>query len=162
MTNDQPLRDHVLDLLRGGGAHLGFEEAFADLPVDLRGARPAGIPHSPWRLLEHMRICQWDILEYCRNPKHRSPDFPDGYWPDGDAPPSVDQWDRSLSAYRRDLDAVMEMVSDTSQDLCLPLPHGRSGHTLLREVLLIADHQAYHLGQVVAVRRALGAWPADG
>jgi len=162
MNNDQQLREHVLYLLRGGGAHLGFEDAVADLPVDLRGARPRGIPHTPWRLLEHMRICQWDILEYCRNPEHRSPDFPEGYWPTGDAPPSDDEWEKSLSAFRRDLNAVIDMASDPSQDLLRPLPHGKSGHTLLREALLIADHQAYHLGQLVVVRRALGAWPEDG
>lgn len=155
--NDQALRDHLLYLLRGGGAHLNFEAAFAGLPVELRGAKPAGIPHSPWRLLEHMRIAQWDILEFSRNPRHVSPKFPEGYWPEGGAPPSPGDWDRSLAAFRGDLQAMCDLVAAPATDLFAPIPHG-DGQTILREALLVADHNAYHLGQVVVVRRALGAW----
>ena len=93
--NDQALREHLLFLLRGGGAHLGFDDAIADLPEELRGAKPQGVPHTPWRLLEHMRICQWDILEFSRNPGHVSPEFPDGYWPNDDAPPTTEAWDNA-------------------------------------------------------------------
>ena len=160
MDGEQALRDHLLYLLRGGGAHLDFEAAIAGLPANLRGAKPAGLPHTPWRLLEHMRLAQWDILEFCRNPKHVSPDFPDGYWPRGDAPPDAGAWDRSVEAFRADLRAMQELVADASSDLFAPIPHGQ-GQTLLREALLVADHNAYHLGQLVTVRRLLGAWPAQ-
>jgi hypothetical protein len=155
--NDQSLREHVLYLLRGGGAHLDFERAVADLPPDLRGGKPPGQPHTPWRLLEHLRICQWDILEFSRNPKHVSPEFPDGYWPEGDGPPDPAAWDRSVEAFRADMRAMQDLVADPANDLLAPFPHG-DGQTLLREALLVADHNAYHLGQLVLVRRLLGAW----
>jgi hypothetical protein len=154
---DHQLREHVLYLLRGGGAHLDFDAALADLPVKLRGARPKGVPHTPWRLLEHMRIAQRDILEFSRNPKHVSPKWPDGYWPKGDAPPSSAAWKRSLAAFRADLAAMQKLVADPKTDLFARIPHG-DGQTILREALLVADHNAYHLGQLVVVRRALGAW----
>jgi hypothetical protein len=158
MNNDQSLREHLVYLLRGGGAHLNFDAAVADLPAKLRGARAAGTPHTPWRLVEHMRIAQWDILEFSRNPKHVSPSFPDGYWPEGDAPPSETAWDRSLAAFRSDLKAMQDLVTDPSTDLFAPIPHGE-GQTILREALLVADHNAYHFGQLVMLRRVLGAWP---
>jgi uncharacterized damage-inducible protein DinB len=158
MNTDKALRDHVLNLLRGGGAHLDFDAAVADLPPALRGARPAGVPHSPWRLLEHMRIAQWDILEFARNPRHVSPKFPEGYWPARDASPDEGAWDRSVAAFRADLRAMEDLVADPATDLFAPIPHGQ-GQTVLREALLVADHNAYHLGQLVVVRRALGAWP---
>jgi hypothetical protein len=153
------LRDHLLYLLRGGGAHLDFDASVADLPVRLRGAKPAGQPHTPWRLLEHMRIAQWDILEFSRNPRHVSPPFPDGYWPRGDAPPDDGAWDRSVAAFRADLRAMQDLVADPATDLFARIPHGE-GQTVLREALLVADHNAYHLGQLVLVRRLLGAWPS--
>ena len=161
MSSDQRLREHVLYLLRGGGAHVGFEQAIADLPAAMRGGKPNGIPHTPWRLLEHLRICQWDILEYSRDPQHVSPPWPDGYWPVDDAPPSPESWDNSVAAFRADLQAMQNLVNDPEMDLLTPLPHGKKGHTLLREALLLADHNAYHLGQLVIVRRALGAWPDE-
>jgi hypothetical protein len=160
MNPDKALREHLLYLLRGGGAHLNFEAAIADLPPRLRGAKPAGVPHSPWRLLEHRRIAQWDILEFSRNPKHVSPKFPEGYWPTGDAPPDDAAWDRSVAAFRADLQAMQDFVADPATDLFARIPHGE-GQTILREALLIADHNAYHLGQLVVVRRALGAWSGD-
>ena len=160
MTPDRTaaLREHLLYLLGGGGAHPDFEKAVAGLPPELRGVRPAGLPHSPWRLLEHMRIAQWDILEFSRNPRHVSPEFPEGYWPQGDAPPDAAAWDRSVAAFRADLRAMGDLVADPATDLFAPIPHG-DGQTILREALLVADHNAYHLGQLVVVRRALGAWP---
>src|SRR5919202_1704248 len=160
MDTDRALRDHLLYLLRGGGAHLDFEAAIADLPAPLRGAKVPNLPHTPWRLLEHMRIAQWDILEFCRNPRHVSPHFPDGYWPRGDAPPDAGAWDRSVAAFRVDLRALQDLVADPATDLFAHIPHGE-GQTVLREALLVADHNASHLGQLVVVRRCLGAWPGD-
>jgi hypothetical protein len=151
------LREHLLDLLGGGGAHLAFDQAVADLPATLRGARPPRVPHTPWRLVEHMRIAQWDILEFCRNPKHISPEFPAGYWPKRDAPPDEQAWEGSLAHFREDLEAMRRLVADPAIDLLAKIPHGQ-GQTVLREALLVADHNAYHLGQLIVVRRALGAW----
>ena len=158
--SDQALREHVLYLLRGGGAHLNFEQAIADLPEDLKGAKVEGVPQTPWRLLEHLRICQWDILEFSRNADHISPDFPDRYWPGGDAPPDPESWDRSVAAFRADLQAMIDLVADPDTDLYARIPHG-DGQTVLREALLVADHNAYHLGQMVFLRRCLGAWEDD-
>jgi DinB superfamily len=158
VNKDQALREHVLYLLGGGGAHLDFEAAVANLAVKLRGARASGALHTAWRLVEHMRICQWDILEFSRNPKHVSPKFPDGYWPLGDEPPNAAAWDKCLAAFRADLQAMQDLVSNPSTDLFARLPHG-DGQTILREALLVADHNAYHLGQLVMLRRVLGAWP---
>jgi DinB superfamily len=151
------LREHLLALLRGEGAHLDFESAIADLPENLRGARPSGLPHTPWRLVEHMRIAQWDILKFSIDPHHVSPEFPDGYWPIGDAPPDPSAWDRTITAFRADLEVMQRLVSDPATDLFAPIPGGQ-GQTILREALLVADHNAYHLGQLVVVRRLLGAW----
>lgn len=151
------LRQHLRDLLLNGNAHLDFDKATAGLPVALRGARPPGVPHTPWRLVEHLRIAQWDILEFCRDPRHESPDFPGGYWPDGDAPPDDLAWDRACARFRADLRAMADLVLDPAVDLFARLPHG-DGQTVLKEALLVADHNAYHLGELVVVRRALGAW----
>ncbi len=155
--NDKALREHLLYLLRGGGAHLDFEKAISELPAELRGAKPAGLPFTAWRLLEHMRIAQWDILEFSRNPKHVSPEWTAGYWPQSDAPPDQAAWERSVKAFRDDLKAVEKLVADPRTDLYAHIPHG-TGQTIFREALLIADHNAYHLGQIVMVRRLLGAW----
>lgn len=155
--SDASLRDHLLYLLRGGGAHLSFDDAIAGVPVQLRAAKVDGVPHTPWRLLEHLRICQWDILEFSRNAGHVSPDFPDGYWPKADGPPEPAAWDESVEAFRADLKAMCDLVVDPKTDLFAPIPHG-DGQTILREALLVADHNAYHLGQLVLLRRCLGAW----
>jgi hypothetical protein len=161
MSHDQQLREHLLELLDGGHAHLDFEAAVAALPVEARGAKPPGLPHTPWRLVEHMRIAQWDILQFCRDPGHVSPEFPSGYWPEGDAPPDPGAWDRSVDSFRADLKAMCDLVANPFTDLFAPIPHGQ-GQTLLREALLAADHNAYHLGQLVTVRRLLGAWHEAG
>ncbi|MBX6312206.1 MAG: DinB family protein [Isosphaeraceae bacterium] len=154
------LRKHLIELLDGGQAHLTFDQAIADLPADLRGAKPTGLPHTPWRLLEHMRIAQWDILRFSIDPNHVSPEFPRGYWPEGDAPPDEGAWDRSVAAFRADLQALKDLVTHPQTDLFAPIPHGQ-GQTILREALLAADHNSYHLGQLVTVRRLLGAWHED-
>lgn len=160
MSTDQALRRHLLDLLDGGNAHVRFEPAVAEFPVALRGTRPHGLPYSPWQLLEHMRIAQRDILEFSRNAKHVSASWPEGYWPENEAPPEVSAWDRSVAAFRADLQALKDLVADPATDLLTPIPHG-TGQTILREALLVADHQAYHLGQFIVLRRLLGAWPEE-
>lgn len=160
MDSQAKLREHVLELLDGGHAHLTFDAAVAGLPPELRGATVPGVPHSPWRLLEHLRIAQWDILRFSVDPSHESPEFPGGYWPGGDAPPDDLAWDRAAAGFRADLEALKALVADPGVDLLAPIPHGQ-GQTVLREALLAADHNAYHLGQLVAVRRALRAWDGD-
>ncbi len=157
MEDDKALREHVLYLLGGGGAHLDSDAAVAELPPNLRGAKPNGLPHTPWRLVEHMRIAQWDILEFSRNSNHESLPWPAGYWPEGDGPPDERAWDRSVKAFRADLRAMQDLVADDATDLLSSIPWG-DGQTILREALLVADHNAYHLGQLVTVRRMLGAW----
>jgi hypothetical protein len=156
-VHDKPLRTQVLSLLRGGGAHLDFDKVIADWPAELRGIKPAELPFTAWRLLEHLRIAQWDILEFSRNPKHVSPPFPDGYWPESLDPPSPEAWNQSLAAFRADLKAMERLVANPKTDLHARIPHGE-GQTILREALLVADHNAYHLGQLVTLRRLLGAW----
>jgi DinB family protein len=157
MDKDRILRDHLLELLRCGSAHLDFDKAIEGLPPHLRGVRPQGSPHSVWELLEHLRIAQWDILEFSRNPDHTSPPWPEGYWPESPAPPDDAAWERSEEAFRRELQEMMDLVSNPGTDLYARIPWG-DGQTLLREALLVADHNAYHLGQIVLVRRLLGAW----
>jgi DinB superfamily len=157
MKNDKALREHVLKLLNGGEAHLDFDSAVKDMPAELRGKVPKGAQHSAWQLLEHLRIAQWDILEFARDPKHVSPEFPSGYWPEAAAPPNDAAWNKSVKAFRADLKAMGELVADESTDLFAPFPHGE-GQTVLRQALLTADHNAYHLGQFVLLRRLLGAW----
>src|SRR6516164_5133306 len=159
MKEDQSLREHVLYLLRGGGAHANFESAAKGLPADLRGKRPKGAAHSPWEILEHMRIGQSDILEFSRDAQHVSPEWPGGYWPKTPAPPNAAAWTRSVRAFAADLEALCALVEAKSTDLYARIPHG-SGQTILREALLVADHNAYHLGELVLVRRLLGAWGA--
>jgi hypothetical protein len=160
MSEVDSLRSHLLELLGGGHAHLDFLAAIADLPTELRGTKPAGLPHTPWRLLEHMRIAQWDILRFSVDPHHVSPEFPSGYWPEGDGPPDDGAWDRAVTAFLADHKDMMNLVADPATDLFARIPHG-DGQTVLREALLVADHNAYHLGQLVTVRRLLGAWPED-
>lgn len=157
MANDASLREHLINLLTKGHAHVTFEDAVKNLPVELRGKRPKGVEHSPWEILEHLRIAQWDILEFSRDAKHKSPDWPRGYWPKSPAPPDAKAWDKCVRAFRRDLKAMCALVSDEKTDLYAKIPYG-DGQTILREALLTADHNAYHLGEMVLVRRLLGAW----
>jgi DinB superfamily len=156
-ARDRIVREHLLDLLRGGGAHLDFEKSLEGLPLELRGSRQAGFPHSAWQLLEHLRIAQWDILEFSRNPKHVSPAWPKGYWPSSTEPPDPEAWESSLASFRAGLKAMQKLVKNAKTDLYAKIPHG-TGQTILREGLLVADHNAYHIGQIVLLRRLLGAW----
>ena len=152
---DTSLRKHLVELLKAGHAHLTFDAAINGFPVALRGKRPKGSPHSPWEVLEHMRIAQWDILGFTRDPKHVSPEFPEGYWPAKPSPPNKQAWDKSVKAFRSDLKAMIALVSKRTTDLHAPIPHG-DGQTVLREALLVADHNAYHLGQFMLLRKMLG------
>jgi hypothetical protein len=157
MTKDEALRDHVLELLRGGHAHADLDSALANFPPTLRGKKPKGAEHTAWQLLEHIRIGQWDILEFSRNAKHVSPKWPEGYWPKTEAPPSAAAWNTSIRKVRADQKAMEKLVTSKKSDLFRPIPHG-TGQTLLREALLVADHNAYHIGQLILLRRLLGAW----
>jgi uncharacterized damage-inducible protein DinB len=157
MAESEALRQHVLDLLRGRNAHADFDTVVADFPSRLRGAKPSGAPYTAWQLLEHMRIAQWDILEFSRDAKHKSPQWPEGYWPKTETPPNAAAWNNSLRSFRADWKAMAKLVADKKTDLFAKIPHG-TGQTILREALLVADHNAYHLGQMVLLRRLLGAW----
>ncbi|HVA71783.1 MAG TPA: DinB family protein [Candidatus Limnocylindrales bacterium] len=156
-ANDKALREHLVNLLAGGQAYADVHHIIAELPEAQRGVKPAGAPHTAWQLLEHLRIAQWDILGFSRNPKHVSPHFPEGYWPASETPPSADAWDKSVAAVERDLAEMKKLVSNPKANLFAPIAHG-TGQTILREALLVADHNAYHLGQMVLLRRLLGAW----
>jgi DinB superfamily len=154
---DQAVRQHLLYLLKDGGAHAKFDDVIKSFPENHRGKKVQNFPHTAWMLLEHMRIAQWDILEFSRDPKHISPTFPDGYWPKTDAPPSDAAWTKSIQSFHKNLKAMEDLVSNPKTDLYAPLPWG-DGHTVLREAMLVADHNAYHLGQLVMLGRLLGSW----
>ena len=157
-NHDAILREQLIYLLKGGGAHVHFEDALNGFPAALRGTFVKGLPHTGWQLLEHSRIAQWDILEFSRSAKHESPDFPGGYWPKTPVPPDDAAWDNSAKQFFRDLAAMVQFVKNPRTDLYQRIPHG-DGQTILREALLLADHNAYHLGQLIDLRRAHGAWP---
>jgi hypothetical protein len=155
--NSKQLREHLIYLLNGGGAHARFDDVVKNWPDDLRGAKPNGLPHTAWMLLDHLRLAQSDILEFSRNAKHTSPEWPKGYWPKTEAPPSAAAWNKSVQQFRKDLKSMQALVANPKIDLYARIPWG-DGQTVLREALLLADHNAYHLGQLVDVRRLLGAW----
>ncbi len=158
MSPTDPLRLMLGRVLDWEDAHVGFDTAVNKLPSDLRGRVPAGLPYSPWQLIEHMRITQHDILDFCRNPSYEEMAWPDDYWPKTAEPPSAKAWEKSIAAYRADRTALAQLAADPAVDLMAKVPAG-TGQTYLRELLLVADHTAYHLGELVVVRRALGAWP---
>jgi len=154
--NDTAFREHILNLLNSGDAHQDFDSEVENMPAEIRGKRPAGAAHSPWELLEHMRIAQSDILEYSRgDANHVSPEFPNGYWPATPEPPSEHAWDESVAMFRADRDALAAIVNDESIDLFAKIPHGKA--TWLAQILLAANHNTYHLGQLVLVRKILTA-----
>jgi len=157
MDAEKRLRQQLAKFIDWHEAHADLTAAVDEFPPELRGRVPAGMTHSAWQLLEHIRIALWDIVEFCRNTRHKSPPWPDGYWPKKTGPPSEEAWEHSVKAVRDTLGDLREMIDDPKRDLFAPLPGG-SGQTLLREALLAADHNAYHLGQLVLVRKALGAW----
>ena len=157
MTDEQAVRDHLRRLLDWEEAHVSFDKAVAGIPPRMRGGKPKGLPYSAWQLIEHLRIAQTDILEFCRNPKYKELKWPDDYWPSKAAPPSTSAWDKSLRQFRRDRKALQQLATDASVDLGARIPHG-SGQTYLRELVLAADHAAYHIGELVLLRRMLGIW----
>src|SRR5437016_2742758 len=154
MTEPDALRKQLIETLKGRGAHADFDSAVAGFPARRAGEKPGGAPHTAWELLEHMRIAQWDILEFSRNPKHVSPQWPSGYWPESKTPSDA-AWKKSIASFKKDLAAMEALVSDPATDLYLKIPHGE-GQNILREALLVADHNGYHLGQLVLLRRLLG------
>ncbi|HEX8748686.1 MAG TPA: DinB family protein [Pyrinomonadaceae bacterium] len=154
MTTDKALREHLLYLLGGGGAHVDFETAIGDFPLEIINRKAEHVPYTPWQVLEHMRIAQWDILEFSRNGAHVSPPWPEGYWPQSEAEADEATWKNSAERFRSDLEAMKRLVEDPSTDLFAPIEHG-TGQTILREALLVADHNAYHLGVLVTLKRLL-------
>jgi uncharacterized damage-inducible protein DinB len=157
-TNDA-VREHLLYLLKGDGAHLDFDSVIKDIPADLRGQRPQGAAHSPWELLEHLRITQRDVLDSIRDPKHVSPEFPAGYWPQSQTPANEKAWNKSAEAFRSDFETLLKLINNESTDLLATIPHAE-GQTIFRKIAMLADHNAYHLGQLVVLRRVLGTWQA--
>lgn len=153
---DKALREHLLYVLRGGGAHVGFESVVRDFPIEAINRKVEHIPYTPWQLLEHMRIAQWDILQFSRDAAHVSPKWPEGYWPADDVVPDASDWHGSVEAFRADLKAMESLIEDSATPLCAPLAHG-DGQTILREALLVADHNAYHLGVLAMLKRILTA-----
>jgi hypothetical protein len=158
-NHDQALREHLVFLLKGGQAHVHFMDALEGFPETKRGAFAEGLPHTGWQLMEHVRIAQWDILEFSRNAAHVSPGFPEGYWPKTPGPPDQAAWEKSVQDFQRDLQEMIKLVKNPKMDLYAAIRHGE-GQTILREALVMADHNAYHLGQLIDLRRALGTWPA--
>ena len=157
MENDKVLRKQLQKLMDWQDAHVNFDTAIEGIPEKFRGVKPERLPYSVWQLLEHLRLCQLDILDFCRDPNYKEPKFPDDLWPKNSEPPSADAWNKSIAAFRKDRDDLNHLVSDSNIDLFAKIPHG-SGQTYLRELLLVADHNAYHVGEMVAVRRMLGIW----
>lgn len=156
-TYNKELVKTLEQLLAGGQAHATFDDAVKHLPANLRSVVPEGMPYSIWQLVEHIRITQWDILEFSRDPKHQSPSWPEGYWPEEAGPADEAAWKKSLEQIKSDLKAFIGLLKDPDADLYAPFPHGDGQH-LLREALLIADHTSYHTGEIIVLRRLLGAW----
>ena len=155
--SDKAIRDHLVRLLDWEEAHVGFDKAVDGIPVAARGAHATGFEHSPWQLLEHMRLAQADILDFCVNASYEhAMAWPDDYWP-GQEPPSEAAWNESVAAFSRTREELQALARDV-EDLAAPVPTGKATQTYLRAILLVADHTAYHVGQLVAVRRALGVW----
>lgn len=157
MDSDNQLRQQLAKSLDWSEAHADLAATLKGFPAELRGKVPPGLEHSAWQLLEHIRIALWDIVEFSRSARHKSPTWPEEYWPKSAAPPNDEAWEQSVTTIRENLDTMRKLVTDSKHDLFAPIPGG-SGQTLLREALLIGDHNAYHLGQLVLVRKALGAW----
>lgn len=160
MAANNVVRDQLLFLLRGGNAHMGLDQAIGEFPLELINTRPTNIPYTPWRLLEHMRIAQWDILEFIRNPQYVSPPWPEGYWPLEDEIADQTQWEKTIRDFQADRQALEAIVADPAVDPLAPLPHAQD-YTLLREILTLADHNAYHMGEFGLLRQVLNAWTND-
>ena len=158
MNTDQILRDHLIALLDGRQAHMTYDDAVADFPLDKMNVTPPNVDYTPYHLIEHLRITQWDILDYIRNPNYQSIEWPRDYWSPRDAQADAEAWQKSIKGFRDDLAALRAIVRDPQTDLYAPIPHGYSGHTILREILLVADHNAYHIGELGILRQIMNAW----
>ena len=156
-TEDKVLRDQLLALLRGGNAHLTFDDAVADFPMAYINVKPPQVSYTPWHLLEHLRLAQWDILEFIRNPNHESPPWPEGYWPSPDEQTDEAGWQNTLNQFRTDLKAVEVLVTNPNTNFFTPIPHAPD-YTIFREILLVADHNAYHIGEFAILRQVMGTW----
>jgi hypothetical protein len=160
MSTDRVMREQLLALLRGGNAHMGFDQAMAGFPAKHFNSRPPNVPYTPWHLIEHMRIAQWDILEFVRDPDHVSPSWPEGYWPAPDEQADAARWQKSINDFRADLKTIQDLVADPDTDLLSPIPHAE-GYTIFREILLVADHNAYHIGEFAILRQVINAWSGE-
>ena len=158
MVQEQQLKKHLSTLVSGKGAHADFDTAVKGISSDHYGAEVKGLPYTLWQIVEHMRLSQNDILDYMRNPDYKERSWPEGYWPKEGKPPKKDSWDQSVKSIKKDLREVKTIIENPKTDLFAQVPHGEKGHTILREVLLIADHNAYHVGQIIVIRRLLGDW----
>jgi DinB family protein len=161
MNHDEVLRNHLLALLDGGNAHMTLEDVVADFPSEHINTFPPNVSYTFWHLLEHLRITQWDILEYVRDPQYVSPKWPEEYWPTRQATADRAAWNKTIKSFQDDLRAVHNLVTDPQTDLYSAIPHGYGGHTILREVLLVADHNAYHIGEFGILRQITGTWPTQ-
>jgi hypothetical protein len=160
MDADSALRTQMLELLRGGHAHMSFDDAVADFPEDRINDYPSGVTYTPWHLLEHLRIAQWDILQFIRDPNHVSPAWPDEYWPPRQAKATPDDWQATLAGFRADHLALETIVEDHKTDLTGDLPHA-PGYSVLREIVVVSDHNAYHIGEFAILRQVMQTWPPD-
>jgi len=160
MTVDEVVRKELLGLLEGGNAHMSFDEAVADFPLEHINSKIENSPYSFWHFVEHLRIAQWDILEFIRNPDHVSPDYPEGYRPAVEETADEKQWRKSIERVRADLEALKQIVKDPKTDLFGPIPHARN-YTIFREIVLAGDHNAYHVGELAIMRQVMDIWPAD-
>lgn len=160
MPDDDILRAELLELIDGEGAHMPFDEAVADFPLDAINRRPPNVAYTPWHLLEHIRIAQVDILDYIRDRAYLPPDWPEEYWPARDATATPEEFARTIEGFRADRAALRDLVADPSTDLLATIPN-TPGHTIVREVRLVGDHNAYHLGEFAILRQIMGTWPAD-
>ncbi len=160
MNGEEILRSQLLALLQGGNAHMGIDDAVADFPMEFINQHPPNVTYTPWHLLEHLRITQFDILEFVRNPEYVSPQWPEGYWPAPGASATPERWQQTIDAFKADLQAIQDIVQDPGTQILAELPHAQ-GYTMLREILLVADHNAYHIGEFAILRQVMGTWPAE-
>jgi hypothetical protein len=160
MSADDVIREQLLALLRGGNSHMSFDQAVADFPKEAINRKPPNVPYTPWQLLEHMRIAQWDVLEFIRNPDHESPAWPDEYWPARGLQADGGRWEGIIADFNADLRALQGLIQDPDTDLTAPIPHAKD-YTVFREILVVADHNAYHIGEFAILRQVMGTWPSS-
>jgi DinB superfamily len=157
MDSDTVVREQLRELLEGGDAHMTFDEAVANFPRDHMNTKAPNVPYTPWHLLEHIRLAQWDIIEFIRNPHYVSPPWPEGLWPAENVQADDVAWEKTIASYRAGLQSLLEMVADPTVNLYAPIPHG-DGQSILREILVVSDHNAYHIGEFATLRQVMGIW----